>query len=433
MLDSVGRTAHAVQRVVEGGRVTGARNAGSEYTLEGTIGDERLEVNDAPIETEAAVLDATQDRVEDFERLYRESRVRIYNLAARVLGDPDDAADVTQDVFLRVFEHSLPNCASGSTDAWLYRVAVNACYDHLRRRRRRMTTPLDHAGELRACGDDYTRAELTRAVEDALGAMNVRYRTALVLRDLHGLETDEIAAAMRVSPGTARVIVHRARRVFRRSMRDTVPVGCGLSAGGLAAYLPTLSLPEVLATAPTGSALAGTAPAAVSSLPVAGVLVKLGGLLGAKGVGVAAAAAVVAAAGVGLAAAPASVPTTPLSALTIASPANESTSATLLSPSPGREVGSRMGLGFGVRARDRVSGSANACDEAGPGAASERGRDETAVKGNASRATGGGAATSGDTQATVKRTASSVGTEAGEGGATRTTEAPAGGAKERRW
>ncbi len=71
-----------------------------------------------------------------FERLYELYRARIYNLALRILQSPEDARDITQDVFVKVFRR-LPQSRITDTQLkpWLYRVAVNACYDHLRTRK----------------------------------------------------------------------------------------------------------------------------------------------------------------------------------------------------------------------------------------------------------------------------------------------------------
>ncbi len=238
---------------------------------------------------------------EQFERFYSESRGRIYNLAARVVGDPDDAADITQEVFLRAFAHPPDAYGRRHPEPWLYRVAMNVCYDHLRRRSARATTPLDDAGEIAAVGDGFAESEMRQAVEAALGALNVRYRTALVLKDLHGLETSEIAEAMGVSKATARVLLHRSRRAFRRAFCDIAPAGAGTApALGLAAFLPTLPLPASLQTLAPLTALVPAAPALLAPLPAAGLLVKIGGALSAKGAAVALAAAV--ATGGGLAA-----------------------------------------------------------------------------------------------------------------------------------
>jgi RNA polymerase sigma-70 factor (ECF subfamily) len=238
-----------------------------------------------------------------FEQLYSSSHARIYNLAARIVGDRDDAADITQEVFLRAYTHPPDEQGLRNPEPWLYRVTVNACYDHLRRRTGRATTPLEHVGEIASSRDGFASAEMTHAVEEALGSLNLRYRTALVLRDLHGLGTGEVADVMGVSKATARVLLHRSRVAFRRAFSAVAPEGA-LPAVGLAVLLPTLAVPAALQTPPLVGALTAAAPVALAALPhaaaslpiagpIAGLFAKIGGAVGMKAAVVVAAALVV--------------------------------------------------------------------------------------------------------------------------------------------
>ncbi len=189
-------------------------------------------------------------RAEAFERLYEDQHARIYNLAARVLGDVDEAADVTQDVFLKAFREMPALPRDVDMERWMYRVTVNACFDLLRRRRTRVTSPLHDLDEMPALGDGLERAQLTHAVEAALADLNPRYRTALVLKDLHGLGNGEVADIMGIGRNTTGVLVFRARAAFRRAFGKASPVGAGPAAGlGLAAFLPTLPVPAATADA----------------------------------------------------------------------------------------------------------------------------------------------------------------------------------------
>lgn len=235
---------------------------------------------------------------EQFEQLYMGSRARVYNLAARVVGDPEDAADITQEVFLRAYLHPPRKGGWKAADPWLYRVTVNACYDHLRRAKRHSATSLEEAGEIAERRDDLATSETTRVIESALGALSVRYRTALLLRDLCGLEAGEVGAVLGVSAATARVLLHRARGAFRRAVDEAAPqASTSVSALGLAAFLPDLPLPAGLSLPALGVALAGAAPSASLPLPVAGVLAKLSGFLSVKAATVLVTAAVVASGG----------------------------------------------------------------------------------------------------------------------------------------
>ena len=229
-------------------------------------------------------------RAEAFERLYEDQHARIYNLAARVLGDVDEAADVTQDVFLKAFREMPALPREVDMGRWMYRVTVNACYDLLRRRRTRVTSPLHDLDEMPALGDGLERAQLTHTVEAALADLNPRYRTALVLKDLHGLGNSEVADIMGIGRSTTGVLIFRARAAFRRAFGKASPAGAGPAAGlGLAAFLPTLPVPAGLQTPPLFLAPLTPVPAVPGALPPTGA---------APWIGVAPAAGVPAAAGV---------------------------------------------------------------------------------------------------------------------------------------
>jgi RNA polymerase sigma-70 factor (ECF subfamily) len=224
-----------------------------------------------------------------FDRLYREYHGSIYNLCARVLGDREEAKDVTHDVFLKAIRQ-LPDAGEDlPLRPWLYRVATNTCFDALRRRRTRGDDPL--AVERAAAPiDEYERAHDAALIEQTLAGLNERYRTALVLRDLHGLQPLEIAAVLDVPRGTADVVVHRAREAFQKGFaalagaEATAPANLGL-------VLAPIAVPAVLQAAPLWPAVAPHVP---PSLPLAGgpeaavgpagagLLAKLGASLGAS-------------------------------------------------------------------------------------------------------------------------------------------------------
>jgi RNA polymerase sigma-70 factor (ECF subfamily) len=234
-----------------------------------------------------AVAGGSQEfSAEAFTRLYEESHGRIYNLAARILNDRDQAADVTQDVFLATYKR-LPELPQDvNMERWMYRVTVNACFDLMRRRHRRGEPVAHDVDDLPDHMDAYERADLTRAVESALSALSPRHRTALVLKDLHGFGNGEIAEIMGISRGSAGVLLLRARAAFRRAFGHAQPAG-GKSVAGLGlAVLPMLPIPAAL-EAPsflTGSALAtaALAPSAAASL---GALASSGAAPAVAGIG----------------------------------------------------------------------------------------------------------------------------------------------------
>lgn len=161
-----------------------------------------------------------------FEALMRQHERLVLRTALRLTGSIEDARDVSQEVFLKLYRNLDKVRASGAISSWLYRVTVNACHDL--RRRRRPETPVDEIHELRQSGADpqqqLAESERRRVLELSLRILPEKERAALVLRDLEGLSTEEVAHVLGSSEATVRSQISKARikvkqfveRYFRR-------------------------------------------------------------------------------------------------------------------------------------------------------------------------------------------------------------------------
>lgn len=156
-----------------------------------------------------------------FEELYHRYQSYVYNIVNGIVQNADDARDVTQDVFLHVYD-ALPRFRGRSAfSTWLYRVAVNAAITHARRQKRHPQIPLDALREFRADIDaepeqQATRAETQQAVQEMLAQLPEPQRAALVLRYFQELSLEEMAEVMNCSVAAVKVRLHRARNSFRR-------------------------------------------------------------------------------------------------------------------------------------------------------------------------------------------------------------------------
>ena len=180
-----------------------------------------------PLADETAVVAAAArgDR-SAFTRLMEHYQSACYGLAWRLLGDPDQAADATQDAFIHAYDH-IGAYRGGVFRSWLLRITANAAYDILRRQQRRPTTslpePVDGGGDLpdpRAANPvaESVRAELYRALDTALRLLPEDQRTVVVLCDVYGLDYHEIADAIRAPVGTVKSRIHRGRLRLRELM-----------------------------------------------------------------------------------------------------------------------------------------------------------------------------------------------------------------------
>ena len=160
-----------------------------------------------------------------FNRLVEQYQTAVYNLCLRMLGSTQAAEDATQEAFISAYR-SLASFRGGSFRAWLFRIAANACYDELRRRRARPALSLDEPrrGEERAydapapgqsLDEHVERVELAAVLVQALAALPPDQRLVVVLCDVQGLDYAEIARATGASLGTVKSRLSRARSRLR--------------------------------------------------------------------------------------------------------------------------------------------------------------------------------------------------------------------------
>ena len=151
-----------------------------------------------------------------FEQIIRRYETRVMTLAARLLGTRDDAADVAQEVFLRAFKYLHRLDLQKPFEPWLMRITVNACRDAARRRQRRRDTLVDIETTEALDPSPDPHADLARKQErlmlqTALDSLPEKERLAILLRDVEGLSTAEVASILQSSETTVRSQVSRGR------------------------------------------------------------------------------------------------------------------------------------------------------------------------------------------------------------------------------
>jgi RNA polymerase sigma-70 factor (ECF subfamily) len=169
---------------------------------------------------------ARQGDREAFTQLIVQYQVPLYNTALRMVGSREDAADITQEAFLRAWE-KIRTLREAPFKSWLFQIAVNLCYDHFRRGRRYGVMPdEEQGGKIVGLGvampDPQERAEAnerSRAVRESIEALDHDMRAALVLRDINGLSYDEIAGVLGVPLGTVKSRIARARAQVQENLQ----------------------------------------------------------------------------------------------------------------------------------------------------------------------------------------------------------------------
>jgi RNA polymerase sigma factor (sigma-70 family) len=178
------------------------------------------------------IRDAQQGDLEAFNHLILVYQEMVYNQAYRVLGESDAAEDATQEAFISAYR-KIDTYRGGSFKAWLLRIVTNACYDELRRRKRRPVVPLeptdDYDEEIESprwiadpgeAPEDFTlRSELSQAIQQCLDDLSDDFRTVVVLVDIQGMDYTEASQVMGTPLGTIKSRLARARRGMRQCLQ----------------------------------------------------------------------------------------------------------------------------------------------------------------------------------------------------------------------
>jgi RNA polymerase sigma-70 factor, ECF subfamily len=163
---------------------------------------------------------------EAFTQLMMQYQVPLYNMALRMVGRPDDAADIAQEAFTRAWQ-KIRTLRDAPFKSWLFQIAANLCYDHFRRGKRYGVMPEDdQASNVVGLGiampDPQERAEASernRLVRESIQALEPDMRLAIILRDVNGMAYDEIAGVLRAPLGTVKSRIARARAQVQENLR----------------------------------------------------------------------------------------------------------------------------------------------------------------------------------------------------------------------
>lgn len=159
-----------------------------------------------------------------FEAIFQRYERQLYSFIYRMMGDTDDAYDLTQETFVKAYRALGRTNADLNISAWLHRIASNACLDVLRRRQRLRFLPWDGPMHdhllLGSPLDDPERSALSQetrlTVQRVLDAMSPRHRQALVLREYEGMGCQEIGEVMGLGRSAVKSMLFRAREEFRQ-------------------------------------------------------------------------------------------------------------------------------------------------------------------------------------------------------------------------
>jgi len=165
---------------------------------------------------------------EAYARIVQKYHSPVKSLAYRMVRDYDEAADIAQDVFVKMARNIDRYDEKRKFYTWLYRITVNAVIDHIRRNRRHQHESLDGLIDVEGAPSSdpemsYLRERLRLEIRESAGKLNPRQRSAFLLRDLGERKVDDVAGIMDMPEATVRWYLHRARSLIRKDLLRRCP------------------------------------------------------------------------------------------------------------------------------------------------------------------------------------------------------------------
>lgn len=167
-----------------------------------------------------------------FEELIIGYEKKAYNIAYRMMGNEEDAKDMAQEAFIKIYKSIKNFREESSFSTWLYRIVTNVCLDEIRKRKRNNTLPLEvnvendkgtayiEIGADKETPEDvYERMEKRQLILNAINSLNEDYKTVIVLRDIQGFGYEEIASMLNCSLGTIKSRINRARNALKGKIK----------------------------------------------------------------------------------------------------------------------------------------------------------------------------------------------------------------------
>ena len=170
---------------------------------------------------------AQQGNVNAFEELTSSYYTKVYNICYRMLNNPEDASEQSQETFIKAFKYIKDFKGNCSISTWLFRIATNVCLDYLRKNKNKKTISFEQSSfeDIKIKDrliSDMPGPEKTAetnaqkiAVREALSKMNEKNRIIIVLRDIMGLSYDDISETLKAPIGTVKSRISRARSELR--------------------------------------------------------------------------------------------------------------------------------------------------------------------------------------------------------------------------
>jgi len=159
--------------------------------------------------------------LEGFNLLVKNYKVRLFGLLYRLLGNKEEAEDILQETFLRVYKEKERYDFNYSFSTWIYTIALNLCKNEYKKKRRAKLLSLDTLFNRPDLNSENfgNKNRLSSILERTIRSLPLKYKSAFVLRDVDQLSYEEVALSLNIPVGTVKSRVNRARRILKKKLR----------------------------------------------------------------------------------------------------------------------------------------------------------------------------------------------------------------------
>ena len=162
---------------------------------------------------------AKENDVSAFEQIVLLHQNKVYSLACRMISDADEAYDVSQEVFIKVYRYISSFKGDCEFSTWLYRITMNTCCDFIKKRKKKSPNFIDDISGIETIKEDgvspeerVEQRENREQIEKLIGMLPLEHRQMIILRDVHGFSYEKIAQITSTNMGTVKSRISRARK-----------------------------------------------------------------------------------------------------------------------------------------------------------------------------------------------------------------------------
>jgi RNA polymerase sigma-70 factor (ECF subfamily) len=180
-----------------------------------------LNSSENPIKNERDIVERCKTGdMKAFREIYESRKVMMYNIALRICKNKQDAEDCIQEAFVKIYKNISSFNFDSALSTWIYRIVVNTCLTYLKKNRKNEEVKYNFPEEIEDKNSSDSDSQLKSAIEREISNLPDGYRTVFVLYEVEGFSHEEISKILKISVGTSKSQLSRAKELLRERLKD---------------------------------------------------------------------------------------------------------------------------------------------------------------------------------------------------------------------